>query len=213
MQKQVIEKEWYTKNEILELYPIGVSTYKRRIKRLDSSDYKFYTRMIKKELQSSNLKNIQVREIHRDIIDEIFGNTRLPNQGNINGVIKWVNNIQWTWFGNIIPTNTLAYELKDKMKFLFSRLKKVSGIDGRLVIFYCIEKNTNDDYYHSHLLIRDEKCLLDENIIRNNLELIAEENTSKETRIYLKKYDYKNYGKRGSSYTLKNMLFGYEILK
>ena len=45
------------------------------------------------------------------------------------------------------------------------------------------------------------------------LELVTEENTSKETRIYLKPYDYKNFGKDGSNYTLKKLKYGYEILR
>ena len=45
------------------------------------------------------------------------------------------------------------------------------------------------------------------------LELVAEKNTSKETRIYVKPYDYKNFGNDGSNYTLKYFKYGYEILK
>jgi hypothetical protein len=43
--------------------------------------------------------------------------------------------------------------------------------------------------------------------------LISEKNTSKETRIYLEPYDYKNHGTNGSNYTLKDFQYGYEILK
>lgn len=213
MQNQEINKEWYNKNEILELYPMGVTTYKKRIRKLNSPKYSKHTRLITKKLSESNLKKIQVREIHKDVLEDLFGNIRRPNQNNINNVIKWVNNCNWDWFGDIVPSNTLPYELKGKMHFLFNRLKKCVGGDCRMTMFYSIEKNTGDNYYHCHFLIKNGDCILNEKVINENLELISEINTSKETRIYLKAYDYKNYGRRGSNYTLKNFQYGYEILK
>ena len=52
-------KEWFSKNEILELYPIGLSTYKKRIKKLSSPPYKNYSRILNKSIDNSNLKSVQ----------------------------------------------------------------------------------------------------------------------------------------------------------
>ena len=205
-------KEWYNKNEILELYPMGVTTYKKRIKKLSTPPYKDYTRIATKRLENSNLKSVKYREIHKIILNDLFGNVRVPNLKNITKVIKWVNNNTWDWFGDIIPSKTYPSELIGKMNFVFSELKKLNR-DCKVTLFYSIEKNTEDEYYHSHFLIKNEFCSIPQNEIIEILELVAEENTSKETRIYLKPYDYKNFGKDGSNYTLKDFKYGYEILK
>ena len=205
-------KEWYNKNDILNIYPIGVTTYKRRIKKLNTHSCKDYTRIINKSIDYSNLKTIQVREIHRSLLDELFGDIRLPNPKNITNVIKWVNNSTWNWFGDIVPCKSYPLELKGKMNFVFSRLKKLNK-DCKITLFYSIEKNPDDNYYHSHFLIKDDFCDLTPELITEQLELVTEKNTSKETRIYLKPYDYKNYGTDGSNYTLKELQYGFEILK
>jgi hypothetical protein len=36
-------KEWNTKKDILELYPISLATYKKRVKNIDSAKTKFTT--------------------------------------------------------------------------------------------------------------------------------------------------------------------------
>lgn len=213
MQNQTMNKEWYNKNEILDLYPIGITTYKRRIRKLNSPAYKDYTRMLKKELKDSNLKSIQVREIHKDILKDLFGDIRVPDLNNVNSVIKWVNNCDWDWFGVIIPAHTLPIELKAKMNFLFSKLKKEFGRKSELVVFYSIEPNTTDNYYHCHFLIRNGTCQLSKEILMKHFGMICEANTASERRIYLKNYDYQKYNKSGSNYTLKQLEYGYEILK
>lgn len=206
------KKEWYNKEDILKIFPIGVTTYKQRIKKLNTPQLSGYTRMISKPLEDSNLKKIQVREIHSSVLNELFDKVRLPSINNIAGVMKWVNNTTWSWFGDIIPCKTYPLEIKGKMNYLFDRLKKIDK-ECKIALFYSIEKNTEDDYFHCHFLIKVNSCELPKEVIIEQLELIAEQNTSKETRIYLKPYDYKNHGKNGSKYTLKDFQYGYEILK
>jgi hypothetical protein len=205
-------KDWYNKNEILKKYPIGATTYKKRIKKLENPIFKDYTRMVEKNLENSNLKKIQIREIHLSILDDLFGKIRLPNKNKKDNVIKWVNNSKWDWFGDIVPCKTRANEIAGKMNFVFSRLKKLYK-KSNITIFYSIEKNTNDDYYHAHFVLKDGFEGLSMKKIIEMLELVCEENTGKETRIYLKRYDYKNYGTSGSNYTLKNLEIGYDLLK
>jgi hypothetical protein len=213
MQKQLDKKEWFNKNDILEIYPIGITTYKSRIKRLSSPQYSRYTRFNSLKLENSNLDAIPIREIHRDILNELFGDTRRPNLSDTSKVVKWVNNCRWHWFGDIVPSKTLPNELKGKMKYLFKSLKNDGGKENNLVMFYSIEPNTDDSFFHCHFLIRDDLGVLKEKEITNRLELVCEPNTSTETRIYLKKYDYYNFGKRGSDYTLKRLEYGFEIMK
>lgn len=211
MHHNQVVKEWYSKSEILEIYPIGLTTYKNRIKKLRDPKYKLYTRVKYKILEQSNLKAIEYREIHYKVLDDIFGNIRVPNLKNKNKIIKWVNNNTWDWFGDIVPGKTFPSELIGKMNYVYSAIKK-SNKECKLTLFYSIEKNTEDDYYHSHFLIKNEFCELSRNKIIEILELVAEKNTSKETRIFLRPYDYKNFGKDGSNYTLKEFNYGYDVL-
>jgi hypothetical protein len=206
-------KEWYTKNEILDLYPIGITTYKKRIKKLDNPQYSSSTRLNKSILGSSNSNYKCVREIHCSALECLFGNTRVPNNGCTDKVIKWVNNHYWDWFGDIVPGKSYPVELKGKMKYFFSQLKKDTKKDSALVLFYSIEKNTDDEYFHTHFLLKVESKNINRPYLMSKLELICEENNRKEERIYIEPYDYQKYGKRGSTYNMKNLQFGYEILK
>jgi hypothetical protein len=206
------KKEWYNKSEILQIYPIGLTTYKQRIKKINTPQLSGYTRMVRQSLNESNLKMIEKREIHREVLNELFGDVRVPDLRNIPNVIKWVNNTTWSWFGDVIPSKSFPSELKAKMDYLIRQLNKKRG-SSKVLLFYSIEKNTKDNYFHSHFLIKDESCNLCREVIMECLELISEKNTSKETRIYLKPYDYSNHGTNGSNYTLKNFQYGYDILK
>lgn len=209
---QIDKKEWYNKSEILQIYPIGITTYKQRIKKLDTPQLSGYTRMVRQSLKQSNLKMIEKREIHREVLNELFGDVRVPDLRNISHVIKWVNNTTWNWFGDVIPSKSFPLELKGKMNYLIKQLnKKTRG--SKVVLFYSIEKNTKDNYFHSHFLIKDDSRNLSKEVLLECLELISEKNTSKETRIYLEPYDYTNHGTNGSNYTLKDFKYGYEILK
>jgi len=199
MQSKQITKEWYNKNEILEIYPIGTTTYKKRIRKLKCPEYINKTRIKCKK-----------REIHFTALEELFGNNRKPNLKNVNNVIKWVKNQSWDWIGNIVPNKTHPSELKNKMQYFFNQLKR--GKSGYITLFFSIEQNTNDDYYHCHFLIRDKSNSLSQKGIVELLEVITEKNTFDETRIHLKKYDFEKYGKRGSSYSAKVFLYGYGIL-
>jgi hypothetical protein len=205
-------KEWYNKNDILNIYPMGASTYKRRIKKLNTPLYSGLTRMTNKKLEDSNLKFIQVREIHSSALNTLFGDLRSPSSKDIRNVIKWVNSSTWNWFGDIVPCKTYPLELEGKMKFFFNKLKKIQ-INKDPVLFYSIEQNTKDNYFHAHFLINDEKCILTSDLINEQLELVCEKNTPAEKRIFLEPYDYKTHGSNGSNYTLKDLQFGYEILK
>ena len=128
-------KEWYTKNDILNEYPIGVSTYKKRIKILSDIKYSPYTKLIKKEFPNNNLTE---RIIHYRLLDELFGTIRVPDKANSKKVFKWVKNNNWNWFCNIIPSHTNACELKWKMEYFFKQLKKKVSTENEIIFFYAI---------------------------------------------------------------------------
>lgn len=201
---------WYTKEEIMRKYPMGITTYKKKIKKLNDSKYSNHTRLIRREIINSNLKYIIVREIHSSIIDEIFGDVRLPSKSNIDKVIKWVNCNKWDWFCNIKPSNAFPNELKVKIEFFFKRIK--GSCSKGIKLFYTIEKNPKDNFYHCHFLIKTEGGKLDKKEIELLLSDVCEPNTKRENRIFVEQYNYEKFKSKGSDYSVKNMQIGYDLL-
>ena len=78
-------------------------------------------------------------------------------------------------------------------------------------MFYSIERNTNDKYYHAHFLIDCAKDMIQIEDIEEVLGLVSEPNTAKETRIYLTKYDL-FFDKKGAIYATKKKNYGCELL-
>ena len=194
-------KQWYTKKEILELYPISNSTYKTRIKNIDTSKTKF----IPSDVGSPK------RLIHFSELENLFRKRRRLSKRDYKQTIKWVRNHNWNFIGNIVPVSSSIDDLKHKIRFLFEELKKQQIENNRLTLFYTIEKNPNDNYYHAHFLINCEKDMIDQTEIINKLEIICEPNTKQFSRIHLETYDNK-YGKGGAFYSSKQTFYFHELL-
>lgn len=197
----MLNKEWYSKKEILEFYPLSNATYKNRIKDIDPSLTKFI----------KSTSGSPTRLIHHSIVDELFRKRRRLSQKESKQTIKWVRNHYWNYFGDIVPGSSNIDDLKHKMRFLFEKLKKLQTEKSQLTLFYSIEKNTRDNYYHVHFLIDCARDMLVIEDIENQLELICDPNSYKESRIYLKEYDLK-FGKGGAIYNSKKKSRFYELL-
>jgi hypothetical protein len=193
--------EWYTKNEILKLYPISSSTYKQRIKNLEPTHSKFIT----------SKSGSPTRYIHHSVLDELFRKRRRLSSKEFEQTIKWVRNHYWNYFGDIVPGSSNVDDLIKKMRHLFDELQKFQMKKNQLTLFYAIEKNTKDKYYHAHFLIDCAKDMLVAEDIEDKLELICDPNSYKERRIYIKEYDL-TYEKGGAIYNSKEKRFFYEVL-
>jgi hypothetical protein len=194
-------KEWNTKKEILKIYPISSSTYKKRIKNIDSSKTKFTT----------SKTGSPTRLIHHSILDELFRNRRRLSSKEFEQTIKWVKNHHWNFIGNIVPVSSTIEDLKSKMRFLFDELKTLQMEKNQIILFYTIEMNPNDNFYDVHFLIDCAKDMLVLGDIEDNLAIICEPNTKNESRIHIKEYDLK-FGKDGAIYSSKEVRYFYEIL-
>jgi hypothetical protein len=197
----MLNKQWYNKKEILELYPISTATYKKRIKDIDPSKTKFIT----------SKSGSPTRYIHHSVIDDLFRKRRRLSKKEYEQTIKWVRNHYWNYFGDIVPGSSNVDDLKNKMRHLFGELKKLQMEKNQLTLFYAIEKNTEDKYYHAHFLIDCAKDMLVAEDIEDKLELICYSNSYKEGRIYLKEYDLK-FDKGGAIYNSKEKRYFYEVL-
>lgn len=196
----MLNKEWYSKKDILNIYPISNTTYKKRIKDLDPSITKFI----------KSFSGTPTRLIHYSAIDDLFKKRRKLSSKEKNQIIKWVRNHNWNYFGNVIPGSSNIDDLIDKMRFIFNELKKLQKEKNHLTLFYSIEKNTKDKYYHAHFLIDCAKDILTIKDIISILEVICDPNNKKETRIYLKEYNLQ-LDKLGAIYNSK-MKIHHELL-
>jgi hypothetical protein len=194
-------KEWNTKKEILELYPISLATYKKRIKNIDSSKTKFTT----------SKTGSPTRLIHHSILDELFRRRRRLSLKEFEQTIKWVRNHHWNFIGNIVPVSSTIEDIKNKMRFLFDDLKSLQMEKNQIIFFYTIEMNPNDNFYHAHFLIDCAKDMLVLGDINDKLAIICDPNSKNESRIHLEEYDMK-FGKDGAIYSSKEERYYYEIL-
>ena len=195
-------KQWYNKQEILNIYPISISTYKRRIKNIPPTK----TKIVKTE------RGTPLRLIHESILDEVFRERRrLTKKEKETKIIRYVNNHYWSYKGNIVPVNGTIKNIKAVMKFFFDLLQQHQKNKRDLTLFYSIEKNPNDKYYHAHFLIDCRGDMIEKKKVMDTLKLLCDNNTPGETRIYLKKYDL-FYDKRGAEYATKEENYGYQLL-
>ena len=197
----MLNKQWYNKKEILKLYPISLSTYKKRIKNIDSSKIK--TR--------ESISGSPTRMIHHSKLDELFRKRRRLSKNEFNLTIKWVRNHYWNFIGNIVPVSSSIEDLKYKMRFLFEELKNLQLNKNQITLYYAIEKNPNDNYYHTHFLIDCARDMLNLRDITDKLAIICEPNSKNESRIHLEEYDMK-FGKDGARYSSKEEQYFYEVL-
>ena len=197
----MLNKQWFNKNDILKLYPISTSTYKQRIKNIDPTKTKFIT----------SKSGSPTRYIHHSVLDELFRSRRRLSKKEHKQTIKWVRNYHWNYFGDVVPGSSNVEDLINKMRNLFDELKTLQMEKNQLTLFYAIEKNTEDKYYHAHFLIDCAKDMLVAEDIEDKLELICDPNSYKEGRIYIKEYDL-SYDKAGAIYNSKEVRYFYEVL-
>jgi hypothetical protein len=189
MKEQNIKQIWYSKKDVLKLFPMSERTYFRKIKNLPPQ-----TR-IKKFKSKRGKKTILI--YFRDL-PTIFEIKRRPSDiSNKENLRKYVGTQKWNFVGNIVPGRSTISEVQEKMKYLFQNLKSK---DQSLKLFFSLEKNTSDDYYHSHFLI---KSSLQKKDIMDQLEIVCDKQYHKERRIDLKTYDFERYQFRGSFYSDK----------
>jgi hypothetical protein len=176
---------WYNKKDVLDIFPITERTYFRKIKGVNS------------DIRTKTLKNRKGKNttlIHYKDLEKLFPVKRVPsNLNDKEQVRKYVGTSSWTFMGNIKPAKTKKTENIAKMKFLYLELKK---LDKKITLFYHLEENPKDDFYHSHFLVH---TTLDQKTIIEKLNLISEN----DKRIDLQSYDFQTYHYRGSFYSNK----------
>lgn len=180
---------WYNKEDVLKIFPISERTYFRKLKRISEG---IRTQTI------SNVKGRKTNLIHRDDLLKVFEVLRKPS--NLLSSVtmkKYIGTKKWDLIGNVVPKKSTIQDLINKMEYFFEITNEK---DPGFNLFYSIEKNTRDDFYHSHILI--ETTLTKREIIKK-LEIICDKNTRTETRIFIENYNYELYNFKGSFYSFK----------
>lgn len=181
--------EWYSKQDVLTIFPITERTYFRKLKGITPDTR---TKIVKnKKGRSSTL-------IYYQDLQNLFQIKRLPNNLDCPETMRrYVGTMNWDYVGNIVPSKSSKIEIIEKMKFVFDQIK---SFDNKVVLFFNLEKNTKDTFYHCHFLIKSD---LNKKKIYELLHLICDDKCDLGKRIDLKPYDHKTYQFRGSFYSFK----------
>ena len=185
--------KWYSKKDVLNVLSISERTYFRKLKEI-GNDVRI---KIVKSKRGKDSKLIYFKDLN-----EVFCLKRNPTKTKKELLtLKDISTPVWSYIGNIVPEKSYTKDLEYKMKYIHKLLK---NHDSDSMLYYSVEPNTKDSYFHSHFLIKS-------NIVRNDLyeilTLVCEENTKRMKRIYIDEYDYNLYNNRGLSYSSKKINF------
>jgi len=192
-------KEWYYFKEICSLYKIKATICKKRL-RLNKSLLKEGETLI---LLKSN-RGKKTHLYHFSILNDIFGIRKKPKDIKERSVrVDFIGTSKWDYIGFITPKRSSLIDLKYKMKYMYDQLILKYGKKSGIKLFYSLEPNPNDKYYHSHFLIYSKIKMEELTYLKYLLEIIAGDKNKFETPYILRQYDYFNYGYSGSYYSFK----------
>jgi hypothetical protein len=194
------EQIWYSINELNNLFGLSKTIIKRRIK--NNSDLLVPDKTIK---SIKSQKGKQTNLYHFQILNKVFGVRNKPQLFSLVEVRrKYIGSSKWDFIGTILPERSSVLDLQYKMKYLNQQIRSIYGKRYGIKLFYSIEPNPIDKYYHSHFLISSKIKIEDLTIINNLLEVIAGEKVKDKTPVKLEKYDFEKYGFTGSFYSFKH---------
>lgn len=185
--------KWYSKKDVLNVLSISERTYFRKLKKI-GNDVRI---KIVKNKRGKDSKLIYFKDLH-----EVFCLKRNTTKTKVKELtLKDISTPVWSYIGNIVPEKSYTKDLVYKMKYIHQLLK---NHDSDSILYYSVEPNTKDLYFHSHFLIKSNINTKD---LYDILTLVCEENTRKTQRIHLDVYDYYSFNNRGLSYSSKKINF------
>lgn len=192
-------KVWYNAKEICSLFNIKYTICKKRL-RLNKSLL----------IEGETLKLLKSRRgkkthlYHFSILNDIFGIRNKPKDIKKKSVrVNFIGTSKWDYIGFITPQRSTLMDLKHKVRYLYNQLSLNYGKKSGIKLFYSLEPNPNDKYYHCHFLIYSKIKMEEISHLKYLLEIIAGDKNKYETPYILREYDYFNYGYTGSFYSFK----------
>jgi hypothetical protein len=187
---------WYNKEDVLQIFPITERTYFRKLKGLSP---KIKTKCFK------NKKGKNTTLVHYQDVGKVFERKRIPkNLDNPEVLRNYVVTKHWDFIGNLVPSKTNKKEVIEKMRFFQSLVKSK---DNDIVLFFNLEKNKKDNFYHCHFLIKSK---LPKQEIYEFLHLVCDDKIDYQRNIDLNTYDFETYQFRGSMYSDKFGKYNYK---
>ena len=192
-------KVWYNTKEICSLFNIKYTICKKRL-RLNKSLL----------IEGETLKLLKSRRgkkthlYHFSILNDIFGIRNKPKDIKKKSVrVNFIGTSKWDYIGFITPQRSTLMDLKHKVRYLYNQLSLNYGKKSGIKLFYSLEPNPNDKYYHCLFLIYSKIKMEEISHLKYLLEIIAGDKNKYETPYILREYDYFNYGYTGSFYSFK----------
>jgi hypothetical protein len=191
---------WYNINELNSLFGLSKTIIKKRLKK--------YSHLLIENKTFNSIKSKkgkQTNYYHSSILNDVFGTRNKPQLlSNTEIRRKYIGTSKWDLIGTITPERSTILDLQYKMRFFKDQVRLKYGKRYGIKLFYSIEPNPIDKYYHSHFLISSKIKIEDLTIINNLLEVIAGEKVKDKTPVKLEKYDFEKYGFTGSFYSFKH---------
>jgi hypothetical protein len=194
-------KEWYNIKEIGSLFQIKNTICK---KRLGLNKFLLIEGETLKLLKSKRGKKTHL--YHYSILNDIFGVRNKPKDIKEKRVrVNYIGTTKWDYIGFITPQRSTLTDLKYKMKYLHDNLILTYGKKSGIKLFYSLEPNPNDKYYHCHFLVYSKIKLEELSHLKYLLDIIGGGKKKDETPYIVRQYDYLNFGYTGSFYSFKDM--------
>lgn len=201
-------KEWYKIKEIGSLFQITNTICKKRL-RLNKS------LLIEGETLNSlkSKRGKRTHLYHYSILNDIFGIRNKPKDINERRErVNFIGTSKWDYIGFITPKRSTIMDLKNKLRYLYGQLILKCGKRSGIKLFYSIEPNPKDKYYHCHFLFYSKVKMVDPSLLEYLLEIISGVKTKGETPYILRRYDYPKFGYTGSFYSFKEKSVFDELL-
>lgn len=182
------EEDWYDKKKVLSIFTISERTYYRRIGQLTPN---IRTKVVK------NRRGKPSTLIYYRDLNKVFQVKRI-HKNHLKEDQKLVGTLNWDYFVVMTPGKTTKDEMKSKMEFIYQQIRKT---DKKSKLFYSIENNPLDKFFHSHFLVRTS---MDKKNLKRIINQVCEDYIPKDNRrLYLENYDYERFHYRGSFYSYK----------
>lgn len=186
---------WYSKKDILNIFPISERTYFRKLNEIKMS---IRTKILK------NPKGKPSTLIYYQDLNNVFGKYRKPsNLDDLQTKRKYIGTSDWDIIGNIVPVNGTIQSLKHSMDYIRRFVESKMETKTKDWFFYSIEKNPKDEFYHSHFLI---KTNLQVSQLEKVFDLVCEIELGGKNRMWIRKYDYSHHHYSGSFYSFKTSI-------
>jgi hypothetical protein len=202
------EQIWYNINELNTLLGLSKTIIKKRFK--ENSHLLIQNKTVN---SIKSKKGKQTNLFHLSILNDVFGTRNKPLFiSNTEIRRKYIGTSKWDFIGTILPERASIRDIQYKMRYFNDQIRLKFGKKTGVKLFYSIEPNPNDKYFHCHFLLNSKTKINELSFIHEQLNIIGGDKTKDRTPVLLKEYDFTNHGFSGSFYSFKDKSVFDELL-